>query len=43
MKEKLVRLEDELFDKILDKSKKNERSVNKEIVVAIKNHVKTNK
>ena len=39
MKKKVIELENELFDKILDKSKKNERSVNKEIVVAIKNHV----
>ena len=40
MKSKLLRLDDDLFEKIKNKSLQEERSVNKEIIIAIKNHLK---
>jgi hypothetical protein len=39
MKKKLIEIPKELFDKIEESAKKNERSVNKEIIHLLKNAV----
>ena len=40
MKKKLIELEDDLFEKITNESKKNKRSVNSEIAFAIEFYLK---